>query len=260
MMVSPGRRDILLPSSVNDASGVAVLVSSFGLQVRAFVVAAGHRRARCESAVEVEGRLEVQRFQALLVGRGTSPSCRTTGLQAVWPRPQWPPCASAVQLEHLVHVVGRAVAGRELVHALRERGADAARRAEAAALVAKKCAKLRATSNMSREREHHEGAGRGTSSKAMRRSNSRPEMHTPDGPPTCTAACRARRSPRGPAHRDAEGVLVDARPLAVAGHRMELAARGLRRADAGEPGAAVQRDQRRGQKVSTLFTTVGWPR
>ena len=53
---------------------------------------------------------------------------------------------------------------------------------------AKKCVKLRATSNMSRSRENTMKAPAvGRSSKAMMRSNSRKEMQVPDGPETCTA-------------------------------------------------------------------------
>src|SRR5512145_431723 len=53
---------------------------------------------------------------------------------------------------------------------------------------AKKWAKLRATSNMSRSRENTMNAPAvGTSSKATRRSNSFQETQVPEGPPTCTA-------------------------------------------------------------------------
>ncbi len=65
-------------------------------------------------------------------------------------------------------------------------------------LSAKKWAKLRATSNMSRERSKTMNAPAvGTSSKAMRRPNSNADRHTPDGPPTCTACVsRAPQSSR----------------------------------------------------------------
>ena len=63
---------------------------------------------------------------------------------------------------------------------------------------AKNCAKLRATSNMSRERSNTMKAPAvGTSSKAMRRPNSKADMHAPEGPPTCTACVsRAPQSSR----------------------------------------------------------------
>ena len=62
---------------------------------------------------------------------------------------------------------------------------------------AKKCAKCRATSNMSRLPSNTMNAPPvSMSSKAMRRSNSSWPMHMPDGPPTCTAIASARRSRR----------------------------------------------------------------
>jgi hypothetical protein len=101
----------------------------------------------------------------------------------------------------------------------------------------------------------------GTSSKAMRRPNSKADRHTPDGPPTCTACVsrapqssrmRPMRVPNGYSYRPGRSQSPDTEWILVPVD--------LRRADAGPPGAAVQRDVRRGAEgLDVVDHVVGWP-
>ena len=114
-----------------------------------------HRRARSSGApapARHRGRRRARSRATSGAARrpaGNSARVSRDGLPAVCPRPQWLAlCISAAELPHLLQVVWRALARGDLVHhASQQRGADPARRAEAAALVrrrsARSCARRR---------------------------------------------------------------------------------------------------------------------
>ena len=127
---------------------------------------------------------------------------------------------------------------------------------------AKKCAKPRATSNMSRLRSNTMKAPAvGTSSNAMRRPNSKADRHTPDGPPTCTACVsrapqssrmRPMRVPNGYSYKPGRSQSPETEWILVP-------------VDFGVPMPAHQAPPYNAmwpaaQKVSTLLTMVGKPR
>ena len=83
----------------------------------------------------------------------------------------------------------------------------------------------------------------GTSSKAMCRRNSSGVRHTPDGPLTCTAATSlAPQSFSTCSTRTPNGIFVESRPRAIAGHGKDLRAGRVLRAASGEHPTAMQRD------------------
>ena len=223
--------------------------------VRARVVAAGHRAGARERAVEVERRLELGATGAALV-RGPEL------LQRVDDR-----VAGGVAEPAVARRLQQP--GEPLIRArsLREPFAARACPSRCSSSVvptrqgvqkpqlswAKKCAKLRATSNMSRYSSKTMNAPAvGRSSKAMRRSNSRRRRSMPDGPPTCTACVSLGAAVREHLpHRDAERVLVDAGPRAVAGDATAAWCRSTARVPiAREPPAAVHGDQRGRSRTS----------
>jgi hypothetical protein len=90
---------------------------------------------------------------------------------------------------------------------------------------AKKSAKPRATSNMSRLRSKTMKAPAvGTSSKAMRRPNSKADRHCPMARPPAPPACRARRSLPACGRCACRRGIRRARAFAVARHGMDLGA------------------------------------
>ena len=128
-------------------------------------------------------------------------------------------CSEPLPLGELVH------------HVAEQRGADAAGRAEAAALVGEEVGEVaRHLEHVARCVEDHERAGRGQ----VLEGDAAVELRGADADARRPADLHRlrvarRRSPSSTcAHRDAERVLVDARPRAVARHREQLGAGRLR--------------------------------
>ena len=159
-----------------------------------------------------------------------------------------------VQFLDLGEIVGRAVAVVELVHQIaQQRGADAAGRAKAAALMGEEMDEIaRHLEHVAAVVEHHEGAGGRDILEARCGGRIPPRaMHTPDGPLTCTACTSLGAAGREHlAHAHAERILVKAGPGAVAGDAQNLGAGGCAGADACIPGAAAQGDRGRTRRRS----------
>jgi hypothetical protein len=169
----------------------------------------------------------------------------------------------AMDLEDLVDVVLRAVAVGDLVHAVGDqRGADPAGRAEAAALVREEVGEIaRHLEHVAMRAENHESAGR----RHVLESNvARELVHRQ------TASRRAadlhRLRVAGAAvvehlrHRNAEGVLVDSRLSTspeIDSSLVPVDCLVPRPANQAPPWTAISAAL---HSVSTLFTTVGWPR
>ncbi len=231
--------------------------------MRAGVVATGHRPRARQRAVQVERGLEIERLQSSFVGgaealqrvdqriaRGVPEPAVARCLQQAGSAdgcgpgraasPCWP-CILSITLRSSVVPTRHGVQKPQLS-------------------CAKKCAKLRATSNMSRVSSNTMNAPAvGRSSKPMRRSNS----VGPDADPRRSADLHRLRPRRAAvvkhlSHGDAERVLVDAGPCAVTGDRQQLRPRGAWRTDASVPVTACEaRSSAAAQNVSTLLTTVG---
>ncbi len=148
------------------------------------------------------------------------------------------------------------VAGVDLVHRCYEhRGADAARRAESAALVREE---LRV---VARDLEHVpacvEHCERTRGRQVLER-NAAVELGRVDADARRTADLHGLRVGGAGvlehlSHRHAERIFVEARPRDVASHREDLRARGLQRAERAVPVAAVHGDQcRRAQRLDVV--------
>ena len=152
-------------------------------------------RARRERAVEVEGRREIERAQLALVGRaGSASACRGSGCRRCGRGRSGPTSAArgsagrsrarscCVPLPAWILSIAATSIEVPTRHGVQKPQLSCA----------KKCAKLRATSNMSRLSSNTVNAPAvGRSSKAMRRPNSFASTQTPDGPLICTACVSA---------------------------------------------------------------------
>jgi hypothetical protein len=267
--VWPGSKSTGLPSMLERLAISFMVARSMGFhalgQMRVGVIAPGYLAGLGQRGVQVEGRLEVQRLEPLLVGgaellhrvddgvarRGAQAAVAERLDQAAQPVQSfrsywvpWPAASLSIRRDTSVVPTRQGVQKPQLSWA-------------------KKCAKLRATSNRSRVRaEHHEGAGGGhvlegdaAAELVVGQAHARRAGHL-HGLRVARAAVlehlrrRARRRgtrrcPGAPRRRDAESSLV---PVDWLG------------ADACEALAAVGGDRQQLASVSTLFTTVGWPR
>ena len=155
----------------------------------------------------------------------------------------------AVEPLDIGEVAERAVAGRQLVHVARQQsGADPARGAEAAALVGEEAHEVGGhLERIPAPVEDHQRAGGGQVLEADAAVELVLGQHDAG---RAAELYRQRVDGAGVvqhlAHADAERVFIDPGPGDVAGHRQQLAAAGGGAAVAGEPGAAVDRDQAAG--------------
>jgi hypothetical protein len=269
MMVCPGVKGISSPSRWKVLVSFAFMLLprlACSVKVRGGIVAAGHLPRLRQGGVEVEGRLVVQatsggvRRRAELVERVEHRVAGGIAQPAVAGA-----LHQAVQLEQLVDVVGRAVAGcaRSCPSCCAPASCRPGRGCRSRRIRGRRSGRSCAPPRTCRAWfvEDHEGAGGGQVLEGD------PAVELVLGEADAGWAGNLHRQGIGGAavlqhlaHGDAVGIFVDARPLAVAADGKDLGAGGFFRAIAAYQAPPCSGDQAGRGQVSTLFTVVGWSR
>src|SRR5208283_1489939 len=141
--------------------------------------------------VEIDRRIEIASYEPALIGRAEFEPGVAHRIARGLPEPAMARPAQQFREPHqLVDLVPRAPPVGDLVERVPHQRRATRQGVQKPQLSwAKKCAKLRATSNKSRSLQKiMKAPAVGTSSKAICRRNSSGVRQTPDGPLTCTAA------------------------------------------------------------------------